>query len=878
MSSPQRNMGLPANAVRIPPPRKDSELQCSLFRITNIRGVLVGTPMVQWNRLSVSSLCWIAAWMPINVSLADAPPPQGGLPDKRETVQTLEQHCFDCHGRGASEGNLQLDTLLEQSASEQTRQTWWKVLANLRAGTMPPPDSGTQPTKQQLQSLGEWIKFDALGIDKIHPDPGRVTLRRLNRREYANTIRDLLGIEFNAEIAFPPDDTGFGFDNIGDALSLSPMVVEKLLAAASQVVQEAVPKTHLEMPEQRFRAVEIRGEGGRHADNMRMNRPHRVGCSFEITDPGTYSLEIVLKSGGSFEFSPQRCTLTCRLDDEDLFQGEYGWNESKREFRTFEREWQPGQHRLEFEVIPIELEEKVKEEWFADLDVESVAIRGPADRKYWKHPKGYDRVFTRDQAPEDPEGRREYAREIFRRFGERAFRRPVDEPVLQRLVDIVEEHSQQPDTTFEGSIAHAIVPLLASPRFLFRIEEPEITDSEAPYPLVDEFALASRLSYFLWSTMPDEELLGLARNGQLRAQFHPTVKRMLADPRANAIVKNFVGQWLRTRDVEKVSIDPLAVYGLQSEFEELLSVMRRNRTGRRGPPNSDAPVDPETERRRKRFQELKKIQEMWDNEVRVAMRRETEMLFESIATENRDLAEIIDPGYTFLNERLASHYGIPDVRGPEMRRVALPADSVRGGILAQGTMLTVTSNPTRTSPVKRGLYVLENILGTPTPPAPPNVPALEDSSSKFQGREPSLKELLAAHREDALCSSCHSRMDPLGIALENFDALGAWREREKDQPIDAGGQLITGESFRDFRDLRRIIATDRREDLYRCIAHKMLVYALGRGIDYYDEHTLDIVVERLMSHGGKFEELIFGIVESPPFQRQRKADSLGSGS
>lgn len=846
------------------------------------------------------ALGWVSCWNTTFAQVADSaipsegrPATSGSTPDHEpaltgsadesaltgEVKLLFQQHCFDCHGGGANEGELQLDQLLLQPASDATRQVWWKVLSNVRAGTMPPPDSGHRLERPQRQSVGQWIQFQSLGIDPAQPDPGRVTLRRLNRREYANTIRDLFGIDFNAEIVFPPDDTGFGFDNIGDALSLSPLVVEKYLAAASQIVREAVPNVDWVMPEHRLTAGEIRGDEGRNADNMRMNRPHRVSCLLTVTDPGSYTLEIVMKSGGSFEFSPQRCQVVCRLDGEVLFEEQYGWDEAKRDRRFFERKWQPGEYPLAFEVTPIELPpkespQKGKEEGFADLDVEFVSLRGPHERELWQHPRGYDRVFTRDRAPEDAAGRDDYAREIFQRLGERVFRRPIDAPTLDRLVNLVRERLDAPESTFESAVSSAIVPMLASPRFLFRMESPIDSQTLEPYPLVDEYSLASRLSYFLWSTMPDESLLSLARQGQLRVQLQPTVDRMLADPRSQALVRNFVGQWLRTRDVEKTSIDPLAVYQLQPEFDELLAWVRRNRAGRVRSANADTPADPDSDRRRERFEELKKVQDLWSAEIRNAMRRETEMLFEHIATENRDLVEIIDPGYTFLNERLAKHYGIEGVRGPQMRRVDLPAGSQRGGVLTHGTMLTVTSNPTRTSPVKRGLYLLENILGTPTPPAPPNVPALEDAADRFKGREPSLKELLAAHREASLCSSCHSRMDPLGLALENFDALGVWRDQEKDQPIDASGQLITGESFRDFRDLRRIIATERREDFYRCISQKMLVYALGRGTEYYDEVTLDRLVERLMNQQGHFRELIHGIIDSAPFQRQRRAPAL----
>ncbi|MEQ1827198.1 MAG: DUF1592 domain-containing protein [Pirellula sp.] len=806
---------------------------------------------------------WLTSW---GVVLAES--------DKADVATILRQQCYDCHGNGSSEGNLKLDELLGQTHTQETRQRWWKVLTNVRAGTMPPPASDGRLSKGEIAQLSDWIKFDAFGIDREHPDPGRVTLRRLNRREYANTIRDLLGIDFNSEIVFPPDDTGFGFDNVGDALSLSPMVVEKFLSAASQIVEEAIPKTNLVIPEQRFRATDFAGENGSNGDNMRMNKPHRVARTVPIEKPGKYTLDIVLKASGSFDSSPQRCNVICKLDGQELFRGEFGWDESKRHPYSFERQWEAGSLRFEFEVTPIALTEKTKEDVFSELDVDSLIVRGPLDRSQWQPPKGYDRVFTRREASDNPAERREYAREIFRAFGFRAFRRPIDGAAIERLVAIAEQFCEQPGTSFEAGIAHAIVPMLASPRFLFRLEEASPPTASDPYPLVDEYALASRLSYFLWSTMPDAELLDLARRGELRSQLDQQVDRMLKDKRSKALVQNFVGQWLRTRDVEKVSIDPLAVYGLQKEFDELGAAFRRSRFGRRSQQPTDAPVDPEVEKRRNRFQEIRNIQNMWDAEIRTAMRKETEMLFEFIANENRNLVEMIDPGYTFLNEKLAKYYGIPDVQGSEMRQVLLSADSLRGGLLTQGTMLTVTSNPTRTSPVKRGLFLLENVLGTPTPPAPPNVPALEDSASKFPGREPTLAEVLAAHRESALCSSCHSRMDPLGIALENYDALGIWRDKDKEQPIDAGGQLITGEKFKDVRDLRRILATERREDFYRCVSQKMLVYALGRGIDYYDEYTLDTLVGRLNANEGKFQELVFGIVNSTPFQRQRPAAHL----
>ncbi len=461
---------------------------------------------------------------------------------------------------------------------------------------------------------------------------------------------------------------------------------------------------------------------------------------------------------------------------------------------------EPGEHQLLVTLEPIELpsDTKITKDSFAEVDIETVLVEGPSDPAKWKHPPGYERFFDRDEPPQDPAERRAYATEVLGRFARRVFRRPADEATIARLVDLAESVYSQSDKTFEAGIAHAMVPMLASPRFLFRTDKADKASDGQTFALIDEYSLATRLSYMLWSTTPDDELLDLADKGQLRAQLDQQLNRMLKDQRSNSLAENFVGQWLRTRDVSKTAIDPIEALGFAKELNELRAEFR----GRRFRDPADAPTG-EQAKRLARFRELNEKRDLLDGETRTAMRRETEMLFDTIFRENRSLLEMIQPNYTFVNEKLARLYGIPDVSGREMRRVDLPADSPRGGILAQGTMLVVTSNPTRTSPVKRGLFVLENILGTPTPPAPPNVPALEDSAGKFGDRTPSVREVLALHRESALCSSCHSRMDPLGLALENFNALGMYRETENDQPIDAAGQLITAKNFKTYVNLSR---------------------------------------------------------------------------
>jgi hypothetical protein len=391
--------------------------------------------------------------------------------------------------------------------------------------------------------------------------------------------------------------------------------------------------------------------------------------------------------------------------------------------------------------------------------------------------------------------------------------------------------------------------------------------------------------------MPDEELIELADRGELRANLPGQVKRMLKDPRSDALAENFAGQWLRSRDVEHFEIDPIDALGLDDEWDALREQfwkLRGNRDRRRDRDRQEdaddakekSPEerkrDEEAERLRAEFRRFRDLREMFSGDLRQAMRRETEMYFEHIVREDRSVLELIDSNYAFLNEELAGHYGVPGVKGRQMRRVELPEGSPRGGVLTQGTLLVVTSNPTRTSPVKRGLYILDNILGTPAPPPPANVPPLEAAGAAITDHQPTVRELQEQHRRDPLCSSCHARMDPLGLALENFNAMGMWRETEHDRPIDASGTLLTGEQFSGIRDVKKIIMNERRLDFYRCITEKLLTYALGRGLEYYDEHTVDQVVEKLEQENGKFSALLMGVIESAPFQKQRRAEELAA--
>jgi hypothetical protein len=422
--------------------------------------------------------------------------------------------------------------------------------------------------------------------------------------------------------------------------------------------------------------------------------------------------------------------------------------------------------------------------------------------------------------------------------------------------------------------------VLASPRFLFR-EEGVADAGQVPagggavYPQVDEYALASRLSYFLWSSMPDDPLFQLAEKDQLRQELVPQLNRMLADRKSEAFFRNFVGQWLQTRDVENVQIDARQVLNREQPPDPEQEQKRRRLRQLRG--KEEASLAPEEKQELEALRAAlfgrrgRQPQVELTGALRRAMRLETEKTFEYIVREDRSLMELLDSDYTFLNERLAAHYGLTNLNaeGDSMRLVKLPPESLRGGVLTHGSVLTVTSNPTRTSPVKRGLFILENLLGSPPAPPPPDIPPLEEAAKAMRERTLTLRETLALHRAQPSCSSCHNRMDPLGLALENFNALGMWRDSESGQPIDATGTLLTGEAFTHIKELKRILADRHSIEFYRTVTEKVLIYALGRGLEYYDVATVDRIVEALEQSGGRPSALLRGVIESAPFQRTR---------
>jgi hypothetical protein len=405
----------------------------------------------------------------------------------------------------------------------------------------------------------------------------------------------------------------------------------------------------------------------------------------------------------------------------------------------------------------------------------------------------------------------------------------VDDDTLRRLVGLARQVDQQPGNGFEDGVAEAITAILVSPRFLMRAEIQPEPDNPGKIVPIDEYSLASRLSYFLWNSIPDEELLRLAGEGKLRENLRSQVDRLLGDEKSKRFVTNFVGQWLQARDVETLGFDERRILGEK---------------------------------------DLGKARNIFNGRLRQSMRLESENFFAHVLRENRPATELLTANYTFLNETLANWYQIDGVKGSEMRKVDLPKDSKRGGILNQATFQIVTSNPTRTSPVKRGLFVLENFLATPAPPPAPDVPPLE-ASAQGKNKDLPLREILKIHASQKLCASCHARMDPIGLALENFNAIGMWRDKENGHPIDTAGQLMTGEKFNDARQLSAILASARKGDFHRAVTEKLMTYAIGRGVEYYDAPTIDHIVADAEKDGGSLRRILYGIVESAPFQKRR---------
>jgi hypothetical protein len=749
----------------------------------------------------------------------------------------LVSHCYDCHGDGMDKGDFTLDDFESVSEHLKDFDVWFEIWKNVRSNLMPPADKPQLKSEEKAKVLA-FIESSVFKIDPNNPDPGRVTIRRLNREEYRNSIKDLLKIDFEIENILPADDTGYGFDTIGDVLSISPLLMEKYLEAAHLIVEKAVPLGGPEIVEWWFDIKKFRDVRSKDwsVDWIPFDSPRKLESKQWVAHDGEYEIAVDFAIKGSSEATSQTANLSLGVDEKSLTQRKVGWDNSKKITLKTKATLKKGDSQ-NFWISTEIGDPPQKDEKKLAIDVENIRIRGPLDGSQKDYPWSVRHLFSEGPPPADEKLRDQYRETILRRFATSAFRRPVEDATVARLVALARQVTLQPGYGFEEGIAEGLTAILVSPKFLMRAEvQPEPNNPGKIVP-IDEYALASRLSYFFWSSIPDEELLRLAGEGKLRENLRPQVDRLLKDEKSKRFVTNFVGQWLEARDVETMSFDERRLLG-----EKDLGTARKIFGGR----------------------------------LRQSMRFESEEFFGYVLRENRPATELLTANYTFLNEPLAEWYGIDGIKGTNMRKVDLPADSKRGGLLSQGTFQLVTSNPTRTSPVKRGLFVLENFLATPAPPAAPDIPPLE-ASAKGKNSNLTLREVMKIHAEQKLCASCHARMDPIGLALENYTALGVWREEEKGQKIDTAGQLMTGEKFENAKELSLILATARKDDFYRAITEKMMTYAIGRGIEYFDSPTINRIITNADKSGGTLLQIVYGIVESAPFQKRRGDGRLLAG-
>jgi mono/diheme cytochrome c family protein len=729
------------------------------------------------------------------------------------TRELFDDTCSECHNPTDLSGGFDVNVYRSVDTLATDRERWESILAKLKSREMPPDDAVIQPSDEQIHTLVKLLEKEFERADAaMKPDPGRVTARRLNRAEYTNTIRDLLAVDFRADRNFPTDDSGEGFDNIGDVLTVSPVLMEKYLAAAGRIAERAIATGSLPKP------VEV--EYSLRFKNLRRIDPSNVEATHRFDFDADYELKIGLPGQRAKDAPPVTLGLwidgkleqTTRVETKP--SGLVYFNPfSEERIRVPITE---GDHTLRLGFIDDPFVKTLpQDEIYKDSVnkwVGAVTVVGPFATSGEKPSRKKILVC-------DPASGPRCVDRILATLARRAYRRPVtgaEVAALKRFVDMARADGQ----SVEQGIGLAIQAMLVSPHFLFHIERDLYPNDPGRMHRVSDVELASRLSYFLWNSMPDDELLSLAERRRLSVPqvLDAQVARLLADPKSAAMAENFAGQWLEIRNLDTIKPDP-------QKFPA------------------------------------------WTPELREAMKTETRMFFDTILRENRPIGDFIDARYTFLNELLAKHYGIDGVSGPEFRRVDLETGE-RGGVLTHGSVLAVSSYPTRTSVVIRGKYILQNILGTPPPPPPADVPALDEQAV---GTTASLRKQMETHRTNAICASCHSRMDPLGFALENYDAIGKWRTMDGGFPVDSSGILPGGKKFANSAEMRQILS-ERVPELTRTLTEKLLIYSLGRGLQRYDRPTVNGITKKVAASGYGFQTLVQEVVRSLPFQSRRAED------
>lgn len=753
--------------------------------------------------IRVSPILLLGSVLPV----AQALPPEERW--KKEVFPIVENHCYDCHGEGVKKGDLDFDDFDGIESMIADRERWKRIRGHVAQRLMPPPDEA-QPTQADRDKFIRWIDDAIFPVDPKNPDPGRVTLRRLNRVEYKNTIRDLLGVQIKVDEMLPPDDSGYGFDNIGDVLTLSPVHMERFLEVARISLDKAVTPGPMPYPQKRIIGKNLDGEGQRPGDVLYMLTNGVASTTHQFHQKGTYNIRVIAGgTKGGTDWPNMRLQVTDKLKGEWEVKTEV---DQPKAYSAEIKVTQPGNIAISVGFTNDFWDPKEPQHKDRNLMVHAIEIEGPLEGPRQKKPKTHMAIYGEQKGASDEA----WATEVFKRFARRAFRRPVQAGEAERYLHFV-RLAKEEGKSVEHGIRYGLEAMLVSPSFLFREEPQPEPDNAKQVHLINEHALAARLSYFLWSTMPDERLMQLADQGKLRENLDAEIDRMLGDWKAGQLVQHFTGQWLQLRDLEAANLSqkayPKYSWKLKNHF-----------------------------------------------------RKETEHLFQHLIKEDRPLVELLDADYTFVNEDLAKHYGLKSIRGNDFQKVSLEGQP-RRGLLGHGSFLLITSHPLRTSPVLRGKYVLENILDVAPPPPPPNVAQLAPPDQATKGM--SLREQMELHRSKPECSSCHALMDPIGFGLENFDADGSFREKALGKPIDASGTLASGREFNGADELREIITTQHRSNFHRAVASKMLTYAIGRGVDWYDKPALDQIVRDTEAAGGGTRDIIRAIIRSVPFQKRR---------
>ncbi|MBK8091568.1 MAG: DUF1592 domain-containing protein [Verrucomicrobiaceae bacterium] len=878
--------------------------------------------------------------------------PRGQEQYEKRIRPILQKYCYDCHSDDVTKGDFALDEFSDYSTMIADKVHWDHVRQQVATHVMP-PEKKAKPSLAERDEVIAWLDDSVFWFDPERPDPGPANWRRLNRTEYDHTIRDLLLVDLRPSSDFPPDDTGYGYDNIADVLSISPILMEKYIRAATNVADKALDTSISERLELEVQARKFWNHKGSTTEASGLRWFHsEAEAATKFTAPATGDYQLQLRVSAT-QAGPDAARIALLLDGKELaqfdvtarFRDEKGpWQTikhnltlSKGEHRASIRflndfsdpqnpdpakrdrnlalqslqidgpygllppsgtrllqwlvagkpvghpelklsgeDFLPGEgqsnrdtgaislpsagsviHRIDiakagkyritvkagaqqagnepakFDVriagknagsFAITAKEQAPQ-WFhaeADLPVGKHEIqvwflndfydpKTHQDRNFWLHQLSVSGPIN------EPAGLTTAEMPLLvEKLGTRLFRRPLTTAEKEKWTTLASLAAKEGESPLD-SLALVLRGMLVSPSFLFRAPPQPIGAVEHDTALIDESSLATRLSYFLWSAPPDEKLLQLASSGQLRKNLRTEIQRMLGDWRAESLATDFAGQWLQLRDMNIVAPDT------------------------------------------RRFPEFK-------YSLSSLMKKESEMLFSHILQQNLPVVEFLQADYSFLNEKLARFYEIKGVKGDKMQKTSL-AGTPRGGILTHGSILTLTSNPTRTSPVKRGKYLLENILGTPPPPAPGGVPPLDEKKARFGNL--TLRQQFAEHRSNASCAGCHAFLDPLGFAFENYDAIGRWRTEEKKQPIDASGALVRGQTFKDLAELRSILVRDMSGHFTRNLVENLLTYSLGRGLEFSDRPTVAAILKKTAEKGHRFQDLIIAVCESAPFQRMR---------